>query len=148
MGKRRNCSVTSNFSFSHGVFKRLLKQTHKNQGLFGTGLMVNTWAVNIFNYNRYRRKCSFYPIDRDDGSRSETIHPHFLPKKKKIQGCCCFNTLTDKKILALSKLKESGDKLYWLIDWLNGVLCPFQQYFSHVTATAHIIHVFPGFYQY
>ena len=25
--------VTSNFSFSHGVFKRLLKQTRKNQGL-------------------------------------------------------------------------------------------------------------------
>ena len=31
---------------------------------------------------------------------------------------------------------------------LNGVLCPFQQYFSHITATDHIIHVFPGFHQY
>ena len=27
-----------NFSFSHGVFKRLALQTHKNQGLFGKGL--------------------------------------------------------------------------------------------------------------
>ena len=34
------------------------------------------------------------------------------------------------------------------IDWLNGVLRRFQQYFSHITATAHIIHVFPGFHQY
>ena len=34
-----------------------------------------------------------------------------------------------------------------LIDWLNGVLRHFQQYFSHITATAHIIHVFPGFHQ-
>ena len=30
--------VTSNFSFSHCVFKRLVMQTHKNQGLFGKGL--------------------------------------------------------------------------------------------------------------
>ena len=29
----------SNFSFSHSVFKRLLLQTHKNQGLFGKGLI-------------------------------------------------------------------------------------------------------------
>ena len=31
--------VASNFSFSHGVFKRLVVQTHKNQGLFGIGLI-------------------------------------------------------------------------------------------------------------
>ena len=30
--------VTSNFSFSHSVFNRLLLQTHKNQGLFERGL--------------------------------------------------------------------------------------------------------------
>ena len=30
--------VTSNFSFSHSVFKILLLQTHKKQGLFGKGL--------------------------------------------------------------------------------------------------------------
>ena len=30
--------ITSNFSFSHGVFKRLELKTHKNQGLFGKGL--------------------------------------------------------------------------------------------------------------
>ena len=35
--KRRNCSLTSNFSFSHSVFKRLVLQTRKNQGLFGKG---------------------------------------------------------------------------------------------------------------
>ena len=32
--------VTSNFSFSHCVFKRLTLQTRKNQGLFGKGLYV------------------------------------------------------------------------------------------------------------
>ena len=30
--------VTSNFSFSHSVFKRPVLQTRENQGLFGKGL--------------------------------------------------------------------------------------------------------------
>ena len=30
--------VTSNLSFSHSVFRRLVLQTRKNQGLFGKGL--------------------------------------------------------------------------------------------------------------
>ena len=30
--------ITSNFSFSHSVFKRLVLQTLKSQGLFGKGL--------------------------------------------------------------------------------------------------------------
>ena len=30
--------ITSNFSFSHSVFKRHVLQTRKNQGLFGKGL--------------------------------------------------------------------------------------------------------------
>ena len=34
---------------------------------------------------------------------------------------------------------------YELIDWLNGVLRHFKQYFSHFTATAHIIHASLGF---
>ena len=37
--------VTSNFSFSHGVFKRLVLQTHKNQGLFGKGLKIHNYAI-------------------------------------------------------------------------------------------------------
>ena len=32
--------VTSNFSFSLSVFRRLVLQTHKNQGLFGKGLTL------------------------------------------------------------------------------------------------------------
>ena len=31
--------ITSNFSFSHSVFKRLLQQTHENKGLFEKGLI-------------------------------------------------------------------------------------------------------------
>ena len=47
------------------------------------------------------------------------------------------------------RLKDNDNNIIpKLIDSLNGVLCHFQQYFSHVTVTAHIIHVFPWFQQY
>ena len=36
--KKEKLLVTSNFSFSHSVFNRLLLQTRKNQGFFGEGL--------------------------------------------------------------------------------------------------------------
>ena len=35
-----------------------------------------------------------------------------------------------------------------MTDRLVGVLRRFQRYFSHITATAHIIHFFPEFDQY
>ena len=38
------------FSFSHSVFKRLVMQTRKNQGLFGKGLKLEIllgWVENI-----------------------------------------------------------------------------------------------------
>ena len=38
MWEKEKLLVTSNFSFSHSVFKRLVLQTRKNQGLFGKGL--------------------------------------------------------------------------------------------------------------
>ena len=36
--EKENLLVTSNFSFSHNVSKRLVLQTRENQGLFGKGL--------------------------------------------------------------------------------------------------------------
>ena len=36
--------VKSNLSFSHGVFKRPVLQTRKNQGLFEKGLKALTWS--------------------------------------------------------------------------------------------------------
>ena len=38
MWEKEKLFNTSNFSFSHSVFKRLVLQTRKNQGLFGKGL--------------------------------------------------------------------------------------------------------------
>ena len=45
--------VTSNFSFSHSVFKRLELQTRKNQGLFGKGLKgMNKVAMGLKGMNK------------------------------------------------------------------------------------------------
>ena len=41
MWEKEKLFVTSNFSLSHSVFKRLVLQTRKNQGLFGKGLKQN-----------------------------------------------------------------------------------------------------------
>ena len=42
--------VTSNFSFSHSVFKRLVLQTRKKHGLFGKGLTSDLKKTCIFRY--------------------------------------------------------------------------------------------------
>ena len=41
-GKRRKLLVTSNSSFCHSVFKRLVPQTQKTQGLFGKELTITS----------------------------------------------------------------------------------------------------------
>ena len=47
-GKKEKLLVTSNFSFSNSVFKRLELQTRKNQGLFGKGLRAFTYdRINL-----------------------------------------------------------------------------------------------------
>ena len=45
--------VMSNFSFSHNVFKRLVLQTHKNQGLFGKGLKFHVCITLIDILNEF-----------------------------------------------------------------------------------------------
>ena len=45
MWEKEKLLVTSNFSFSHIFFKRLVLQTWKNQGLFGKGLN-KIWVVS------------------------------------------------------------------------------------------------------
>ena len=47
--KKEKLLVTSNFCFSHGVFKRLVLLTRKNQGLFGKGLRLSAKLGNAIN---------------------------------------------------------------------------------------------------
>ena len=49
MWEKEKMLVTSNFSFSHSVFKRIELQTRKNQGLFGKGLNGIGWGSDDKN---------------------------------------------------------------------------------------------------
>ena len=49
-GKRRNCSLTSNFSFSHSVFKRLVSQGRQKVSLCGNGLNYISFINRCFQY--------------------------------------------------------------------------------------------------
>ena len=49
--------LTSNFSFSHNVFKRLVQQTFKNKGLFGKELRDT--IQNAF----FPESCPFFDLD-------------------------------------------------------------------------------------
>ena len=47
--EKKKLLVMSNFFFSHSVFKRLVLQTGKNQGLFGKGLNIAKMTISLFN---------------------------------------------------------------------------------------------------
>ena len=40
VGEKEKLLVTSNYSFSHSVFKRLVLKAHRNKGLFGKGFTL------------------------------------------------------------------------------------------------------------
>ena len=63
-GKKRILLVTSNFSFSHSVFKRLELRTRENQGLFGKGL---TCLITLFHFAAaWIYTCLFFCMQIDD----------------------------------------------------------------------------------
>ena len=49
MCEKEKLLITSNFSFSHSVFKRLVLQTRENQGLFGKGFKKALKPFEIFH---------------------------------------------------------------------------------------------------
>ena len=62
-GKRRNCSLRAISPFPHSVFKRLVLQTRKNQGLFGKGLNYIEPQKKRRNFNnsiRYGKQSLYF----------------------------------------------------------------------------------------
>ena len=55
--------------------------------------------------------------------------------------------LTDINNTTAGSAQQDQTARMYLIDCFNGVLRGFQHFFSNITATAHIIHVFSGFHQ-
>ena len=47
LSKREENTVTSNFSFSHGVFKRLISKRRQKVSLFGNGLTLDLPIPNL-----------------------------------------------------------------------------------------------------
>ena len=47
--EKQKLLVTSNFSFSHSIFRRLILQTPNNQGLFGKGLIRKVLKTYLEN---------------------------------------------------------------------------------------------------
>ena len=68
--------VTSNFSFSHSVFKRLVPQTRENQGLFGKGILsVWTSLKTCPSTNDKGRE-----LDVTEDTLGDNTEPFFLPQ--------------------------------------------------------------------
>ena len=51
LGEMEKLLVTSNFSLTYSVFKRLVLRTSKNQGLFGKGLNLIVTYTSFWRYN-------------------------------------------------------------------------------------------------
>ena len=69
----------SNFSFFHSVFKRLLPQTRKNQGLFGKGLSPVIY-YGIFAPVDLLQHCNIQPITKQQYfilTQIEIRNPYF-----------------------------------------------------------------------
>ena len=84
--EKQKLLVTSNFFFYHGVFKILILQTRKNQGLFGKGLksicisfspenLVDLISVNL---ERFSNKGVWFLLSRFGPFQSLPCAGHFL----------------------------------------------------------------------
>ena len=51
--EKEKSPITSDFSFPHNFFKRLVLQTHKNKGLFGKGLTSSLLSLTLVGKNHY-----------------------------------------------------------------------------------------------
>ena len=58
--KSEKFPFTSNFSYSHSVFKSFVLQTHKTQGLYGKGLNTSSHHKNIVTRGETTSNFSFW----------------------------------------------------------------------------------------
>ena len=106
--------VMSNFSFSHSVFKRLVLQTRKNQGLFGKGLTLSqTTNFRLFQTERVsRRQLEIWRNGRRFSKRVENTEEQFLLYPQCFQKTCAADTL--KPGLVLEKVNSFPNKPWFL----------------------------------
>ena len=85
MSGKEKLLVTSNSSFSYSVFKRLVLQTHKNQGLFGKGLIYHVNILKTLPKNKTlaSSKLKAFADDKLNVPRNTTIVFHRIENRKK-----------------------------------------------------------------
>ena len=87
--------VTSNFSFSLSVFKRLVLQTRGNQGLFGKGLTLSQ-TTNFIDFSKWKEFA-------DDNFEFDENGENFFKMVENTDICktiyrkACINALPDDK---------------------------------------------------
>ena len=94
--------VTSNFSFSRSVSKRLVRQTRKNQGLFGKGLIMleeRLWGTTF----RYQNKKTVRQITYTIHKENVTI---FWPCRNGFLGLVCVVKSYPKNVWFMSFLHK------------------------------------------
>ena len=154
-GKRRKCWLSAFSPFPTVFYKDFFFRGVKNRDyMIPFARRLNFRFVDIERICSRRIKC----FPNDCLNRLLNDRKHCWKKKK----CWCsvfssFPTMFSKYFsLRVDNSRDyicNGLTIYHtvkclMIDRLNCVLRRFQQYFSHITATAHIIHVFNGFHQY
>ena len=103
-GEKEKLLESSNFSFSHSVFKRLELQTRKNQGLFGKGFFFlpddkilglpksKTFVYDKLNVTQ-NIKVVFHSIENMVGKEENAGYQHFLLFPQCFQEAFSFSAL-------------------------------------------------------
>ena len=74
-GKRRNCSLQAISPFPL-VFKRLVQQTRKNQGLSGKGLECELFPIQALVFPCLQYKSFEYTVGKDACNEQFPLFPH------------------------------------------------------------------------
>ena len=105
--------VTSNFSFSHSVFKRLVSQGRQKVSLCGNGLKeINSCVTSFIDFKVLNAIFKIHSV-----ISRRPLHLSIIPlfPDCHFQKYCsyfskvCFNPIPDDKLLGFPKLKASAD---------------------------------------
>ena len=78
--KKEKMLITSNLSFSHSVFERLVLQTHKNEGMFGK--VLNTLERRSFTEQQNFREVQIERNCRRQNKCDTKIESYFWKGRK------------------------------------------------------------------
>ena len=106
MWEKEKMLVTSNFSFTHSVFKSLVMQTRKYQGLFGKGL--THYQMTNFRQFQIERVCRRqFQIWRKRQKIIKTDRKHWKKEKLLVTSNFSFSHSVFKELVSQGRQKAS-----------------------------------------